>query len=111
MITVTHVIPGCPIVAVIPFPADIDAWRKLLGGPIDLGDCARTACPVAVVTLFQNARIVSGGAVNEIAAALLDEPVFGPAVLVTGASAVDLLDEQFNDWQGDEDEVREAGAR
>jgi len=95
----------------VPFPASLDAWRKLLGGPIDLGDCAHTVCPVAVVTLFQDARVVSNGAVNDLAAALLDEPVFGPAVLVTGASALDLLDKQFEDWQGDEDEVQEAGAR
>lgn len=101
---VTYLTPSSDFIAPMPFPRDLDAWRKLLGGPIDVIDCRGTACPVALVVLFQHGRVVNTHVSNIVAAEFAGMCVHGPAVLVAGADAVDLLDKQTEDWEGDEPE-------
>jgi len=98
MLTVTHVLPDWRFATPIPMPSDLDAWRKLLGGPIDVVDCRRTVVPCAIVCLFRPVD----GTENEMATAVADGLIRGPAVLVAGASAVDVLDVQLENWEGDE---------
>jgi hypothetical protein len=108
-INVTFISACGNLVAPLPFPSSLDAWRALLGGPIDVCECRGTVAPCAIVCLFQSARVVSGGPSNRVASLLCDVPlcdvpIFGPAVLVAGTSAVGALDEQFQGWDGDEPE-------
>ena len=109
MINVTYIAAGSDATIPLPFPADLDAWRKLLGGPIDVVDCDDTACPVALVTLFQGGPVVGRHRPNPFAAEFAGVCVHGPVVLVAGVSAVYFLDDQFEGWEGDEPE--EARAR
>lgn len=103
MIKVIYIPSLCGMGAAIPIPVDQNAWRKLLGGPIDIEDCRDTFCPCAVVYLAQNAHVANVYGHNPIASEFVEMNVFGPAVLVVGA-AVDVLDEQFEGWEGDEPE-------
>lgn len=107
-ITVTYAQPGSGMAAAMPFPPTREAWRKLLGGPIDIHDCRYTFCPCAVVYLVQSGRVANMHGHNPLASEFVEVNVFGPAVLVAGASAVDLLDEQFEGWEGDEPEEVQA---
>ena len=105
MLTVSYLPGHFQLSVPMALPSTLDAWRALLGGPIDICDCDDTIVPCMIVCLFQTSRVVSGGASNDIASILVDEPIFGPAVLVAGTSAVEALDEQFAGWDGDEPEM------
>lgn len=104
MLQVTYLSPSFGFIGPLPFPADLDAWRKLLGGPIDIFDCEDTVCPCVIVMLFPTARVANAHVYNPVASEFVKMNVLGPAVLVAGADAVDLLDEQTENWEGDEPE-------